>query len=235
MAGNRGINNNSEGRLTARPGHSNVEKSFAAGIQHLELDVQRDALLYVPQDYRADKPVSLAVLFHGAGGNAESGLSLLEGFADESGMLLLAPSSRRHSWDIIAYDQYGPDINLLNQALEVVFANFNVHPERIAVGGFSDGASYALSVGLMNGDLFSYIIAFSPGFAAPAQRIGTPEIYISHGIEDAVLPINLCSRKIVPQLERQGYNLQYHEFDGPHVVPFDIRQEAVDWFLEDWE
>lgn len=30
--------------------------------------------------------------------------------------------------------------------------------------GFSDGASYALSLGLPNGNLFSHIVAFSPGF-----------------------------------------------------------------------
>ncbi len=30
--------------------------------------------------------------------------------------------------------------------------------------GFSDGASYALSLGVPNGDLFTHIVAFSPGF-----------------------------------------------------------------------
>jgi phospholipase/carboxylesterase len=34
----------------------------------------------------------------------------------------------------------------------------------VALGGFSDGASYALSLDLTNGDLFASLIAFSPGF-----------------------------------------------------------------------
>jgi predicted esterase len=35
----------------------------------------------------------------------------------------------------------------------------------LAVSGFSDGASYALSIGPANGDLFTHVMAFSPGFA----------------------------------------------------------------------
>ena len=58
------------------------------------------------------------------------------------------------------------------------------------------GASYALSVGLTNGDLFSDILAFSPGFMAPAVRHGAPNIFISHGTQDTVLPIDRCSRRI---------------------------------------
>src|SRR3712207_5692731 len=40
-------------------------------------------------------------------------------------------------------------------------------PERIAVG-FSDGASYTLSVGNTNGYLVGHTLAFSPRFIAPA-------------------------------------------------------------------
>jgi phospholipase/carboxylesterase len=81
---------------------------------------------------------------------------------------------------------------------------------RLAIGGFSDGASYALSLGISNGDLFTHVLAFSPGFMAPAGRTGSPHIFVSHG----VLPIDRCSRKIVPDLERGGCNVLYWEFDG---------------------
>jgi hypothetical protein len=56
-----------------------------------------------------------------------------------------------------------------------------VDPTRLAVGGFSDGTSYALSLGLTNGDLFSHVLAFSPGFAVPARRRGRPRLFLSHG------------------------------------------------------
>jgi phospholipase/carboxylesterase len=34
----------------------------------------------------------------------------------------------------------------------------------------------------------------------------------------------------VPELEGAGYEVRYQEFDGPHVVPPAIAQEAVGWF-----
>jgi phospholipase/carboxylesterase len=105
-----------------------------------------------------------------------------------------------------------------------------VDPGRLAVGGFSDGASYALSLGVDNGDLFSHVLAFSPGFMAPTRRAGSPRFFVSHGTRDGVLPIERCSRRIVPQLERMGYEVTYREFEGGHTVLPEIALEAVGWF-----
>ena len=126
---------------------------------------------------------------------------------------------------------YGPDVAFIDGALQQTFARYAVDPAHVAVGGFSDGASYALSIGITNGDLFREIIAFSPGFMAPAGAVDRPRIYISHGVHDQVLPIDHCSRRIVPQLRRAGYAVTYHEFDGPHTVPPEIAREALTWFL----
>ena len=156
-------------------------------------------------------------------------MSLLSGLADAAGLVLLAPPSRRQTWDVIM-GGFGPDVAFIDAALEATFARSAVDPDRVAVGGFSDGASYALSLGITNGDLFTHIIAFSPGFMAPAGQIGAPRCYISHGTRDAVLPIDRCSRRLVPELERAGYDVVYHEFDGPHMVPPEVAREAVDWF-----
>ncbi|MEJ7682241.1 MAG: alpha/beta hydrolase-fold protein [Segetibacter sp.] len=103
-------------------------------------------------------------MLHGAGGDAEHGMSLIRHLAGEANLILLAPKSRGDSWDIISYDRFGPDIALINQALGATFTRYNIDAAKLAICGFSDGASYALSVGLTNGDLFSHIIAFSPVF-----------------------------------------------------------------------
>jgi predicted esterase len=99
------------------------------------------------------------------------------------------------------------------------FSSYAIDPARVAIGGFSDGASYALSLGFTDGDLFPHVLAFSPGFAAPARRVGSPRIFVSHGTRDAVLPIDRCSRRIVPTLQRTGYDVAYRKFDGGHAVP----------------
>jgi phospholipase/carboxylesterase len=217
-----------EARLLARP--TQPSGASPPGLQPLGLAGGRDGLLYVPAGHRSDRPAPLVVSLHGAGGNAHGGLSPLQSFADEVGLILLSPASRGRTWDSLL-DDYGPDIDYIDRALAWTFRRYAVDPARLAVGGFSDGASYALSIGLTNGDLFTHVLAFSPGFAAPAARRGAPRPYISHGTQDDVLPIDACSRRIVPMLRRDGYDVRYHEFEGPHTVPPEIAREALDWFL----
>lgn len=185
-------------------------------------------MLYVPGGLVSGRPAPLVLLLHGAGGEAAGALSLLLPLADTAGLVLAAPSSRGSTWDGVR-GSYGPDVETVNRALERIFELVSVDPLRVAVGGFSDGASYALGLGLANGDLFAKIIAFSPGFVPRAPRVGRPGIFVSHGDADDVLPIGRTSRRLVPALQQDGYDITYREFKGPHSVPRGIAQEAVDW------
>src|ERR671916_516664 len=207
-----------EGRLRARPG-AGKGGSEPVGLRTLWHSAWRDGYLYVPGAYRPDLPRPLVVLLHGAGEDARDGLALLRGQADEASLMLLALTSRDYTWDMIALrGRFGPDVAAVDRALEETFSRYAVDPSRVAVGGFSDGASYALSLGIGNVDLFTHVIAFSPGFMAPLRQEGAPRFYVSHGTDDRVLPIDRCSRRIVPQLRRAGYDVLYHEFEGPHTI-----------------
>jgi phospholipase/carboxylesterase len=216
------------GHLQVRPAAPS-QPTTQTGQATLGLVAARDVLIYVPTTYQVEEPAPLVVLLHGAGGSAKHGLALLQPLADDAGLILLALSSRSRTWDVIERE-YGPDVALIDQALAQTFARYAVDPAHLAIGGFSDGASYALSLGLTNGDLFSHILAFSPGFMAPSRQQGAPRIYVSHGTRDQVLPIEACSRQIVPRLERAGHDVRYQEFDGQHTVPAEIARAAVQWF-----
>ena len=217
------------GRLFARPGQP-VEAG-PGDLQPLGLATGRDGLLYVPEGYRPDTPAPLALMLHGSGGNAQHGIDPFEGRADDTGCILLAPESRDpQTWDLVL-DGFGPDVAFIDRALTQTFRRYAIDPARVAIQGFSDGASEALSLGLTNGDLFTHLIAFSPGLLMPEERRGRPRIYVAHGTADTTLPIDECSRKIVPMLRESGYDVRYHEFDGPHTVPAGIAREALDWFL----
>ena len=216
-----------QGRLTARPGLS--RESGLPGLHPLGLNDQRDGLLFVPDSYRADTPAPLVLMLHGAGSDARSGLRPLQDLANEAGLILLAPDSRGRTWDV-AIGGYGPDVAFIDRALAQTFARYAVDPARIAIEGFSDGASYAISLGITNGDLFTDVMAFSPGFSWPGDEVGKPRLFVSHGTQDTVLPIDQCSRRIVPRLRRAAYDVRYVEFDGGHSYPPEIVQEALAWF-----
>jgi phospholipase/carboxylesterase len=219
-----------QGRLLARPVPTSPPDAKApAGLRTLGLGSRRDGLLYVPSSYDVTKATPLALTLHGAGGDARSGVSHLLDLADKAGIVLLAPESRGRTWDVLT-GGYGPDVEFIDRALERIFDRMSVDAGRLGVTGFSDGASYALSLGLTNGDLFTHVVAFSPGFMAPATRRGKPPVFVSHGTRDGVLPIGVTSRRVVSELERGGYEVCYREFAGPHTVPEAVAREALGWF-----
>ncbi|GAA3729785.1 putative esterase [Spinactinospora alkalitolerans] len=208
------------GRLAARP--SVPAASPRKPGTHL---VDGRALLRVPA---AAGPHRLVVALHGAGGAAEQALEWLAPHAEDAG-LLLAPQATASTWDVIV-DGYGPDVSRIDAALREVFERFAIVPAGVAVAGFSDGASYALSLGAANGDLFDAVLAFSPGFMAPLVRHGRPRVFVSHGTADRVLSVDACSRRLVPELERIGHSVTYREFTGDHEVPPEVVTEAIRWW-----
>ena len=192
---------------------------------HLGLASGRDAILKLPAS-PVDAPMPLLLLLHGASGNGEGMLRRLGAAVDEEGVAVLSPDSRDGTWDAIR-DDFGPDVAFLDRALARVFETVSIDPARVAVGGFSDGATYALSLGLINGDLFRTIVAFSPGFIVNGPAQGKPRVFISHGTADQILPIDQCSRVFVPMLRRRGYDVTFREFNGRHEVPPDVAREGL--------
>ena len=217
-------------RLRAASRTPAVDREGAPGpaTHRLRLASGRDGLLHVPAGVDSGQPVPLVVMLHGAGGEAGQSVPLLVEEAEARDFLILAPESRGRTWDILL-GAYGPDVDYIDAALERVLAWFDV--SALAVAGFSDGASYALSLGVANGDLFSDVLAFSPGFAAPDPIVGEPRVFVSHGDQDRVLPVDRCGRAVSRRLRRAGYDVDYREFQGGHVVPRPLVKAAIDRFL----
>ena len=101
----------------------------------------------------------------------------------------------------------------------------------MAVGGVSDGASYALSIGLTNGDVFGTVIAFSPGFLAVREPVGRPRRLRLPRPIDPILPYESCSGTIVPALRQADYAVELDLFDGGHTVPPEVADSGVGWWL----
>jgi phospholipase/carboxylesterase len=200
-------------------------KSTATGQILLNLDRDRDAILHLPMN-PSQQPLPLFVMLHGATQSAEDMFWYLDRIHEEVGIAVLAPNSRDTTWDGIS-DSFGPDIEFLNRALERVFETTAIDPARVSVGGFSDGATYAISLGLINGDLFNKVAAFSPGFVVDGTPNGRPSFFISHGTRDHILPIDRCGRRIALGLKARGYDVTFREFDGDHEIPADIARAGL--------
>lgn len=214
-----------DGRLAARP-RGGVKTTLASGPLGLG-GGGRDGVIQMPAVMPAG-PVPLLLYLHGATQSGERSLRRIGPAASEAGVVVVAPDSRGTTWDAIRGD-FSEDVAYLNRVLEHVFGKLAVDPARVAIGGFSDGASYALSLGLANGDLFPQIVAGSPGFIVQAPAHGRPRVFVSHGTSDQILPIERCSRVIVPRLRSMGYEVTYREFEGRHELPPDLATESMKW------
>ena len=187
--------------------------------------------LLVPNSYRADTPLPLVVALHGAGSTSEGQYSLLASYAHDRGFLLLLPESQFQTWDGIQ-GLYATDLHTIDAGLTKTFERCAVDFNRVSLEGFSDGASYALGVGITNPQVFTRVVAFSPGFVTPASpKAAKPRVFISHGWRDPVLPIDGSSRIIVPELIEAGFSVDYHEFDGVHQITAPILAAALDFML----
>ena len=184
------------------------------------------AEVYVPRELTAGRPARLVLTLHGAGGRPRRAMHWLRPYADQENLLLVAPKASQPTWDAIA-GGFGPDVANIDRLVHQVAGNYPIDSHTVM--GFSDGASYALSLGVANGDVFDSVVAFSPGFSAAQQRHGRPRFFVSHGTNDPVLPIERTSRQLVPALERAGYDVTYEEFSGEHEVPASIHESALTW------
>jgi predicted esterase len=229
----------SDGRFKARPksgaGDPHTDHttpsplgSSSVGRQiYLGLDRDRDAILQLPRS-ATNAPLPLLLFLHGATQSAEDMFWYLDSAPDEAGVAILAPNARDTTWDAIT-DSFGPDVEFVNGALQRVFDTVAIDPARIVIGGFSDGATYAIALGLINGDLFKRVLGCSPGFVINGPSQGKPSFFISHGTRDNILPIDRCGRRVAADLKARGYEVTFREFDGRHEIPGDVMREGLRW------
>lgn len=198
----------------------------AATRTELKLDNVRDGVLYVPKGYKESK-TPLLVWLHGAGGSGNVSNALSD-LADEFGIIVLAPDSREWTWGSILGD-WDPDLDFLQLAMQQVQQRCSIDRERIWLGGFSDGASFSLALGISYGNVFRRVYAGSPGLMQPIAKNGKPPIFISHGTADPTMPIDETSRRFVPRLKTLGYDVTYREYEGRHQLPPDVLREVISW------
>jgi phospholipase/carboxylesterase len=202
------------------------------GETRLQLsDSFRDGSLYVPKSYKPGTPMPVLMMLHGYSGVAQS-VRFTFPLAEEFGVVVIAPESRDLTWgqSIPGFDA---DVRYLGAAFRHVSSILDVDESHVALGGVSDGAGYALSMGLAYGDTFNHLMVFSAGLMIPLRRQGMPKIFLAHGTNDTQMPIDRTARLWVPKLKEEGYDITYREYEGGHGAPPYVVRDGFEWFLSD--
>lgn len=191
-------------------------------------------------------PRPFILLLHGAGGDARQFLEMLKPVADERGYIMAAAKSLAATWDIpanmatgsgvgvgVANDvpNFGPDVPRIDAMLREIFARVTIDPKQVVLVGFSDGASYALSLSLANSDVFPSVVALSPGFVKlPAKFEAGQRVFIAHGTRDEVIPFP-AAKRIAEVLRSKQLSVRFRPFEGVHAVSRAVLLEGLDFAL----
>ncbi|MBL8960677.1 MAG: hypothetical protein JNJ98_12560 [Gemmatimonadetes bacterium] len=197
------------------------------GLHPLGLAEGRDGVLFIPEAAGGAEARPLLLMLHHAGGSGRRWFGPLRDRAESLGLIVVAPDSRGHNW-ATARMRVIPDFTFIEGALAEGFRRTLVDPARVAIGGFADGGSYALTLGLANGDLFSHVLAFSPGFYAETTPRGKPQVFLAHGSADTVFPVSAASRALESVLRERDYPVEYVEFEGGHELPGEVLQRGLE-------
>lgn len=212
--------------------------------------VGHSAFLYVPPGTEPGQRLPLLLMFPGTGGKGRDLVSAMQpaadrahfavlGFSPGSGNFLTVDNffddlergkaSAKVDWP---EPRFGRDVEMVDGALLRVFATTPIDPRRIGLFGFSHGASYALTLGTANPQLFSSIAALSPGILVINRDVaGGQAIFLAHGKSDTVQPYRRTACSFVPQLTKLGNQVEFHGFEGGHELTPEMVASAVKHFL----
>jgi phospholipase/carboxylesterase len=199
------------------------------------------AVLLTPAEIDPKRLYPLVTVLHGAGRQDELLVRACRDEPEKRSALFLVPRSFHPTWDLLACDER-PDLDFLEWAYDLIYRRYPIDPGRQALLGYSDGASYALSVGLSNPHVFRAVMGWAAGFVAldtrhvePQDR--KPEVLVEYGTHDELFPFEHVARPMRVNLEQLGYRVEFRvDEGGRHWPSGSFQSEALDWFFsEPWE
>ena len=124
--------------------------------------------------------------------------------------------------------------NLIIDNIKEIAKQYNCDDKRITLIGFSQGAILGFPVALMSNNLIKNLVALS-GYVEEKiidfKSISFPNIYISHGINDDVIPY-LDSKKTLQILNKNKIKYDYYEFKQGHGVNMDNLNSFLKWIKD---
>ena len=180
----------------------------------------------------------LLVLMHGVGSNEQDLFSLAPQIPDRFHVLSLRAPFRMgpgsHAWFDFSIEPNGErTINeaqeaqsraLVAQTIQSASEQLGIPPERVVVGGFSQGGIMALSLLLSRPELMRAAVVWHsrllpqivPHIAAPDAFHGK-HLWVSHGTHDNVIPL-AAAQSIRRQVQALPLHLAYEEFASAHEI-----------------
>jgi poly(3-hydroxybutyrate) depolymerase len=193
-----------------------VTPAAAATITKETLKIDRDSrtyFMFVPDSVGAG-PAALVITLHGSGRDGRPLVELFRDIASKERFIVVGPDATdRRGWQVPAD---GPAF--LYFLIEAVKAKHAVDGRRMYLFGHSAGASFALTMGLMESEYFAGVAAHAVAW----QREGREQFLTAsrklpmvmfHGTRDSVIPIE-AARESRDVLLKSGFPIDFRELAG---------------------
>ena len=220
-------------------------------ISYLEAPAKMRYRTVLPEDFDEEKEYSILIFMHGFGGNQFNFLRYSSLVADRNIIFIMpqAPYTFENSpykepnfsWSIFDFDEENEETKSweLSGKFIVELANslrkiYNT--KAIYLSGFSQGANMTLNTGVVNNEVFDGLIcfggwlSFDSDYTPPMTR--SIPVLIVHGTSDATISVDMGVDAHDKLLER-GYQVEMQTFDGPHTIPKEEFEKALDWMIKD--
>jgi phospholipase/carboxylesterase len=191
-----------------------------------------------------EKP-ALVLLMHGVGSNEEDMFRLADEFkgnivvVSARAPFTIAPG--RYAWFALEVmdgirkineEQAEKSRQIINLFVNQLSERYSIDPDRVYIGGFSQGGIMAYSVGLTYPKKFAGIFAFSSRLLTEIRPIIKEQkqlehlkVFIAHGTQDQTLIVEY-GREAKQYLSPLLPKLEYHEYAMPHTI---IPEELEDF------
>jgi poly(3-hydroxybutyrate) depolymerase len=193
-----------------------VPATAASAITKETVKIDRDSrtyYLFVP-DAIGPEPAPVVITLHGSGRDGKPLVELFRDVASKEHFIVVGPDATdRRGWQVPVD---GP--SFLYFLIEAVKAKHAVDGRRIYLFGHSAGASFALTMGLMESEYFAGAAVHS----AALQHEGREQllsaarklpIVMFHGTSDQVIPI-VTGREGRDALQKAGFTVDFRELPG---------------------
>jgi len=190
----------------------------------------------LPDSIASTRTYPLVTVFHGAGRQDELLVRAYRGEPESRDAVFFVPRSTAPTWDLLVGEDRA-DLDFLEAAYAEIYRRVPVDHRRQALVGYSDGASYALAVGLSNPRLFSAVMGWAAGFVimdptAIAPSDPRPRILLEHGTHDTIFPFEQVALRNCEILRRLGYQVELRvDEGGVHWPSRAFQTAALDWFF----
>ena len=221
----------------AHKGVESRDEDAPTGSVQLEEGESRGVLL-TPEEIDPARSYPLFTVFHGAGRQDEMLVKACRGEPEARQAFFFVPRSVAPTWDLIAGGD-GEDLTFLEFAWDLIYRRYPIDPHAQCVLGYSDGASYALSLALSNPGFFDAALCWAAGFAvmdrrAVGQESRRTRIYLEYGTHDELFGFEQVALPMRERLERAGYPVEFSvDEGGRHWPSGDFQPQALDWYFSD--